>query len=129
MYPFDHPSVTRLIAMALEEDLGRGDVTTLATIPPSRIAEGTISAKADLTIAGLPLVGHILRAVDPLAGTQILVAEGGALKKGEIVVELWGNAQALLTAERTMLNFLQHISGVATLTRQFVNAIAGTKCK
>jgi nicotinate-nucleotide pyrophosphorylase (carboxylating) len=129
MYPFDHPSVARLIAMALEEDLGRGDVTTLATIPPGRTARGKISAKANLTIAGLPLVGHILRVVDPLAGMQILVAEGCAVKKGEVVVELWGNARALLTAERTSLNFLQHLSGVATLTRQFVDAVAGTRCK
>ena len=64
MHPFNHPAVTRLITMALEEDLGRGDVTTLATIPSDRTAEGKITAKADLTIAGLPLVEPILKIVD-----------------------------------------------------------------
>jgi len=129
MYPFDHPIIARLIIMALEEDLGRGDVTTLATIPPNRTAQGKITAKADLTIAGLPLVARILNAVDPTAGVRLLVTEGSAVKKGQVVLELWGNAAGLLIAERTLLNFLQHISGVATLTRKFVDAIAGTKCK
>jgi len=129
MHPFDHPAVARLIAVALEEDLGRGDVTTLATIPPDRTAQGKITAKADLIIAGLPLVGQIFKVVDPAAGVRVLVAEGGAVKKGEVAVELWGNAVALLSAERTILNFLQHLSGVATLTRRFVTAVAGTACK
>ena len=129
MHPFDHPAVARLIAVALEEDLGRGDVTTLATIPPDRTAQGKITAKADLIIAGLPLVGQIFKVVDPAAGVRVLVAEGGAVKKGEVAVELWGNAVALLSAERTILNFLQHLSGVATLTRRFVAAVAGTACK
>jgi nicotinate-nucleotide pyrophosphorylase (carboxylating) len=129
MHPFDHPAVSHLIVSALVEDLGRGDVTTLATIPPDRAARGKITAKADLTIAGLPLVEQVLKAVDPAAGTHALVAEGSAVKKGTVVTELWGNAQPLLIAERTLLNFLQHLSGVATLTRQFVDAVAGTRCK
>jgi nicotinate-nucleotide pyrophosphorylase (carboxylating) len=128
MHPFNHPAVTRLIAMALEEDLGRGDVTTLATIPSDRTAEGKITAKADLTIAGLPLVEQILKIVDPAAGVRLFVAEGSAVKQGAVVLELWGNAAALLIAERTLLNFLQHLSGVATLTRRFVAAVAGTVC-
>jgi nicotinate-nucleotide pyrophosphorylase (carboxylating) len=129
MHPFDHPTVSHLIASALAEDLGRGDVTTLATIPPDRAARGKITAKADLTIAGLPLVEQVLKAVDPAAGARALVAEGSAVKKGMVVAELWGNAQPLLIAERTLLNFLQHLSGVATLTRRFVDAVAGTPCK
>ena len=129
MHPLDHPAVARLIALALEEDLGRGDVTTLSTIPPDRTAQGRITAKADLTIAGLPLVEQVLKAVDSACGARALVAEGSAVKKGTVVAELWGNAQSLLIAERTLLNFLQHLSGVATLTRRFVGAVAGTKCK
>ena len=129
MHPFDHPSVTRLITVALEEDLGRGDVTTTATIPPDRTARGKITAKADLTIAGLPLVTRVLNAVDPTAGARPLVAEGSAVKKGQVVLDLWGNAAGLLIAERTLLNLLQHISGVATLTRKFVDAVTGTRCK
>jgi len=129
MHPFNHPSVSRLIANALEEDLGRGDVTTLATIPPECAAQGRISAKADLTVAGLPLVEMVLTAVDSRSGARLLKAEGSAVKKGEVVVELWGNATGLLIGERTLLNFLQHLSGVATLTRRFVDAVAGTRCK
>lgn len=129
MYPFNHPSIARLITAALEEDLGRGDVTTMATIPPDRPARGTITAKADLSIAGLPLVEMVLKEVDPRSGVRLLKSEGSAVKKGELVAELWGNAASLLIAERTLLNFLQHLSGVATLTRQFVAAMAGTRCK
>jgi nicotinate-nucleotide pyrophosphorylase (carboxylating) len=129
MYPFNHPSIARLITAALEEDLGRGDVTTMATIPPDRAAQGTITAKADLSIAGLPLVEMVLKEVDSHAGARLLKSEGSAVKKGEVVAELWGNAASLLMAERTLLNFLQHLSGVATLTRQFVAAVAGTQCK
>jgi len=115
--------------MALEEDLGRGDVTTLATIPSDRVARGKITAKADVTVAGLPLVEKVLHTVDPATRVQLLVAEGSQVKKGDVVLELWGDATALLIAERTLLNFLQHLSGVATLTRKFVEAIAGTNCK
>ncbi len=129
MHPFDHPSVSRLIATALEEDLGRGDVTTLATIPPDCTAQGKITAKADLTIAGLPLVDMVLKAVSADADARLLKSEGSSVKKGEVVVELWGNAASLLIAERTLLNFLQRLSGIATLARQFVEAIAGTQCK
>jgi nicotinate-nucleotide pyrophosphorylase (carboxylating) len=128
MYPFNHPAVSRLIALALEEDLGRGDVTTLATIPPDSTAQGKITAKADLTIAGLPLVQQVLHAVDADTGVRLLTTEGATMTKGEVVAELWGNAASLLIAERTLLNFLQHLSGVATLTRQFVDTIAGTQC-
>lgn len=129
MYPFTHPSIPRLIAAALEEDLGRGDVTTLATIPPECAATGKITAKAELVVAGLPLAQMVLNAVDPTAGVRLLKAEGGAVNKGDVVLELWGNAAGLLSAERTLLNFLQHLSGVATLTRQFVDAVAGTSCR
>ena len=129
MHPFSHPSIPRLIANALEEDLGRGDVTTMAMIPPECAAQGRISAKADLIIAGLPLVEMVLQAVDPRSGARLLKAEGSVVKKGEVVVELWGNAAGLLIAERTLLNFLQHLSGVATLTRRFVDAVTGTRCQ
>jgi nicotinate-nucleotide pyrophosphorylase (carboxylating) len=129
MHPFDHPSVSRLIALALEEDLGRGDVTTLATIPTDRTAQGKITTKADLVVAGLPLIERILSVVDPAAGVRLFVAEGSRMKTSAVVAELWGNAAALLVAERMMLNFLQHLSGVATLTRRFVDAVTGTKCK
>lgn len=128
MHPFDHPAVARLITLTLEEDIGRGDATTLATIPPHQAARGKITAKADITIAGLPLIPMVLQQVDHSAGLRLLVKEGDRVSQGEVVVELSGAAAGLLTAERTLLNFLQRLSGVATLTRQFVEAVAGTQC-
>ena len=128
MYPFNHPAIARLIALALEEDLGRGDVTTLATIPPDCTAQGKITAKAGLTLAGLPLIQQVLHAVDTNVEVHLLKTEGAVVTPGDVVAALWGNAASLLIAERTLLNFLQHVSGVATLTRKFVEAIVGTPC-
>ncbi len=128
MHPFDHPAVTRLIATALEEDLGRGDVTTAATIPAECPAEARITAKAALTLAGLPLIERVLQAVDPNAKVSLRLGEGTAVEPGSVVAEVWGRAAGLLMAERTVLNFLQHMCGVASLTRRFVEAVAGTAC-
>lgn len=128
MYPFDHPAVDRLIRLALEEDIGRGDATTRATIPVNQAARGKITAKADVVLAGLPIIGMVLAQTDKTAGVRLLVQEGSQVPVGTVVAEVWGQAAGLLTAERTLLNFLQHLSGVATLTRKFVEAVAGTHC-
>ena len=129
MHPFDHPSVPRLLTLALEEDLGRGDVTTLATIPFDSTAQGKIIAKTDVTVAGLPLIEQILAVVDSSSRGNALVVEGSRVHRGETIAELEGNAAALLSAERIILNFLQHLCGIATLTRHFVDAVAGTRCR
>jgi nicotinate-nucleotide pyrophosphorylase (carboxylating) len=128
MYPFDQPAVDRLIRLALEEDVGRGDATTRATIPVHQAARGSITAKADLVLAGLPIIGMVLAQTDKTAGVRLLAQEGSQVPVGAVVAEVWGQAAGLLTAERTVLNFLQHLSGVATLTRKFVEAVAGTRC-
>ena len=128
MYPFDQPAVDRLIRLALEEDVGRGDATTRATIPVHQAARGNITAKADLVLAGLPIIGMVLAQTDKAAGVRLLAQEGSQVPVGAVVAEVWGQAAGLLTAERTLLNLLQHLSGVATLTRQFVEAVAGTRC-
>lgn len=128
MYPFDHPAVDRLIRLALEEDVGRGDATTRATIPANQAAYGKITAKADVVLAGLPIIGMVLAQTDKTAGVRLLAQEGSQVPVGTVVAEAWGQAAGLLTAERTLLNFLQHLSGVATLTRKFVEAVAGTRC-
>lgn len=128
MYPFDHPAVDRLIRLALEEDIGRGDATTRATIPINQAAHGKITAKTDIVLAGLPMIGMVLAQTDKTAGVRLLGQEGSQVPVGTVVAEVWGQAAGLLTAERTLLNFLQHLSGVATLTRKFVEAVAGTHC-
>lgn len=128
MSPFDHPAVDRLIRLALEEDIGRGDATTRATIPSNQAAHGKIMAKADVVLAGLPIIALVLAQTDKTAGVRLLAQEGRQVPVGTVVAEVWGQAAGLLTAERTLLNFLQHLSGVATLTRKFVEAVAGTRC-
>ena len=128
MYPFDHPAVERLVRIALEEDVGRGDATTRATIPINQVARGRVTAKADVVLAGLPLIAMVLAQTDKMAGFRLLAQEGSQVAVGMVVAEVWGRAAGLLTAERTLLNFLQHLSGVATLTRKFVEAVAGTRC-
>ena len=128
MSPFDHPAVDRLIRLALEEDIGRGDATTRATIPSNQAAHGKIMAKADVVLAGLPIIALVLAQTDKTAEVRLLAQEGRQVPVGTVVAEVWGQAAGLLTAERTLLNFLQHLSGVATLTRKFVEAVAGTHC-
>ncbi len=128
MSPFDHPAVDRLIRLALEEDIGRGDATTRATIPSNQAAHGKIMAKADVVLAGLPIIALVLAQTDKTAEVRLLAQEGRQVPVGTVVAEVWGQAAGLLTAERTLLNFLQHLSGVATLTRKFVEAVAGTRC-
>ena len=119
--------VKRAIQMAIEEDVGNGDVTSNATLPPDLIYNGRCLAKADGVIAGLEVMGLVFEQVDPTIQFNPLVEEGQKVEKGTIVAMVSGSARSLLTAERTALNFLQRMSGIATLTRQFVDAVAGTK--
>lgn len=116
------------VRSALREDLGRaGDITTAATIPPGTKASGDIVARKAGTIAGLPAVTETFRQVDPPCLCDVLVADGTAVAGGTVLARVSGAAASLLTAERTALNFLGHLSGVATATAELVSAVAGTK--
>jgi nicotinate-nucleotide pyrophosphorylase (carboxylating) len=121
--------------MALAEDIGPGDVTVAATIPPNAVGKARIIAKQDLVCAGLPLAERVFRKLDPRMDVQPrsnqghLVEDGQFVHKGTELLHLSGKASAILTGERTALNFLGHLSGIATLTHSFVDAIAGTKAK
>lgn len=126
--PFTHPSTAELIACGLREDVGRGDVTSLATIPPDRTGQGRLVAREACVIAGLPLVARIY---DALAGSGVvavrtLVREGTAVKAGRTLAKIDGPLGAVLAGERLALNFLQQLCGTATVTRRFVEAVAGT---
>lgn len=128
------PDITELIAAALEEDLGgqhagRGDLTALAVSPADANCRAVIRAKSYATVAGLPLVERVFLAVNAGLQREILVREGAEVGPGEVVFRVSGNARAILSAERTALNFLARLSGIATLTRQFVNAVAGTRAR
>lgn len=123
----DRAEVDDLIRRALAEDVGSGDVTTLATIRPGVLGRGVLLAKAPLVVAGLD-VAHAVFAqsagADPVAFTA-LVADGDRVSAGTVLARVEGPAAALLTAERTALNLLQRLSGIATATRAYVDAAAG----
>ncbi len=119
-----------LVRAALEEDLGpAGDITTNSITAPNAVARARLVAKQEAVLAGLPLVERTFRALDPEVEFQARYAEGDAVAAGEVVAQITGRARALLTGERTALNFLAHLSGIATLTRRFVEAISGTQAR
>ncbi len=119
-------SVLRLVQIALAEDIGSGDITSEATIEPSWQARATVMAKAAGVICGLPIAALVFRAVDADSVWEPLVEEGQLVEPRTPIAHVYGNARALLAAERTALNFLQRMSGVATLTRRYVQAVEGT---
>lgn len=115
-----------IVDLALAEDIGAGDVTTLATVPPETRARATMLVKAEGVISGLAVADFAFRRVDPAVTFSRLVADGTRVTPGTIVAEVSGPARSLLTAERVALNFVQRLSGVATLTARFVDAVADT---
>ena len=114
-----------LVRRALDEDLGRGDATTAAVIASGQRARGVILAKSDLVLAGLDVASAAFRYLDPAVVIEVLWGDGSRVSANEPVAFVTGNAAALLTAERTALNYLQRLSGIATLTAKFVDAAAG----
>jgi nicotinate-nucleotide pyrophosphorylase (carboxylating) len=128
-FDWDAPEIARLVRGALDEDMGSGDATAAALIPPGTNARARVTAKQGLVIAGLPLAERVFRALDPAAQFRAECAEGSWIVAGTIVAAISGRASAILGAERTAINFLAHLSGVATITRRYVDAISGTGCR
>jgi len=118
-----------LVRAALREDIGAGDVTTLLTVPVETQASGVFLAKATGVVCGLELAACAFRCVDPSVRFEPLVADGTAVEPGLLLARLSGPAQSLLTGERVALNFTQRLSGTASLTRRFVEAVAGTRAR
>jgi len=116
----------KLIRLALKEDIGRGDITSEAIIPAEMEFNGKIITKEEGIIAGLEVAGHCFQQVNPDIEFHTQVEDGTAVQRGEILARLKGSARDILKAERVALNFLQRMSGIATLTRKFVDAIEGT---
>jgi nicotinate-nucleotide pyrophosphorylase (carboxylating) len=121
--------IDELIRRALAEDVGTGDVTSLATIPATAMAHARIIAKSPLVCAGLPLAERVFRALDEDAAIELIAIDGDNVEKGCELLQIHARARAVLTAERTALNFLAHLSGIATLTHRFVERLAGTNAK
>lgn len=119
--------IRRIVANALAEDIGSGDVTSVPIISPSTHLRGEFLVKADGVVAGLAVAWQTFAQVDSHVAFEQLVGEGAAVHKGDVVARVEGNGPGILIAERTALNFLQRMSGIATLTREYVNAVQDTK--
>lgn len=123
------------VAATLAEDLGQGlpggghDVTSESVIPPDARFAGVMDSRDAITVCGLPIAAAFFRALDPAMEIEVLVAEGEAVEPGSALMRLTGSARAMLTAERSALNTVQHLSGVATLTRSYVDAMGETKAR
>lgn len=129
MYLFNNPQVEQIITLALNEDIGTGDITTLSTIPADKTALGRFVAKEDMILCGIDLAAHIFARVDPSIELKANFKDGDAVKKGDVIATVSGNAQNVLTGERTALNFMQRLTGIATRTHASVAEVAGTNAK
>lgn len=115
------------VRSTLAEDMASGgDITSMATIPAGARFSGVMDSRDAITVAGLPIAEMFFRALDPSMEIEILAGEGERVAAGSDLMRLTGNARAMLTAERSALNTVQHLSGIATMTRQYVEALAGT---
>ncbi len=122
--------LTAFIAATLGEDLGPTgrDVTSESVIPADARFSGVMDSRDAIVVAGLPIAVAFFRHLDPAMEMQMLVEDGASVPKGSDLLRLSGNARAMLTAERSALNTVQHLSGIATMARAYVDAIAGTGC-
>ena len=122
---FDTPAIRALIELAIAEDVGTGDLTTMATVPPEQQGHAVVRAKQDLVICGLQLFGQVMRRVDPAIVCTPLVDEGGPVTTGTDVIDIRGPVAGILIGERPALNFIGRTAGIATATRACVDAVAG----
>ncbi len=118
-----------LIELALAEDIGSGDVTSEFFVPEGRKARAFVAVRNDGVISGVELAARVFAHVDPGLVVEILIPDGSRVTRGALLIRIEGSARSILTAERTALNFLQHLSGVATLTSRYVDAITGTNAR
>ena len=119
----------KLIRLALEEDIGAGDVTTDALIEPDHVSTAAIFAKESLVLAGLQVAQEVFTTLDPAMSFDTTFQDGDRVETGDEILTVYGKLQALLTGERTALNFLQRLSGIATITRQYVDRVAGSNVR
>jgi nicotinate-nucleotide pyrophosphorylase (carboxylating) len=129
MFDISHPEVVRAVQCALAEDIGSGDVTTELTVPRDRKASGSFYAREPMVVAGTELLPVIYDLLGGVESIELLKRSGDHAEPGECLARVRGSARLLLTAERTALNFVQRLSGVATLANRFSTAVAHTKCR
>jgi nicotinate-nucleotide pyrophosphorylase (carboxylating) len=118
-----------LVLQALDEDLGQGDLTTRVTLLEGVPARGTFRSKQDMVVAGLPVAEKVFKVLDPSVGWKTMVQDGTEVASGTPLAEAGGNAATLLAGERVALNFLQHLSGIATFARRLKGELNGLKAE
>lgn len=123
------PDIRALIDLALAEDIGTGDITSLATIPADRTATAIMLAKDTGVLSGIDVAAEVFHTVDPELEFKALMRDGDVLNNRDHIAVITGNARTILTAERTALNLVQRLSGVATITAEYAAAIAGTNTR
>jgi len=119
------PEVNDLIDRAIQEDLSIGDATTDALVPPDLLATASLFAKAPGVLCGGEVAGAVFHRVDPDLHVEVALADGAAMERGSVILRVSGSAASMLKAERTAVNFLQHLSGIATATTTYVEAVRG----
>jgi nicotinate-nucleotide pyrophosphorylase (carboxylating) len=120
-------TTARLIRAALAEDIGPGDVTSRLTVPPDRSARAQLLARTDGVLAGIDVCRRVFLTLDRSVRFSPRLKDGARFRKDQVLAEVHGRARSILTAERTALNFIQRMSGIASATRRFVDAIRGTR--
>ena len=128
-FPLTHDQLSSLVRGALEEDQAFNDVTTIATVLSSRRARASLVARQSGCIAGVSLALEAFRLLDPKISMRVDSEDGTRIEKGDTVIYMTGHARALLSAERTALNFMQRLSGISTLTAKYVDAVKGTRAR
>lgn len=123
------PGTDALIDLAFKEDIGDGDHTTLSTIPAEARGAARLIVKADGVLAGVEMAQAVAARFDPALTFRTYLEDGAVVAKGDVAFNLVGPTRSILMVERIMLNFMQRMSGIATLTRRYVDAIAGTGCR
>jgi len=128
-FPLKHETLSESVRSALDEDGAFDDVTTIATVVSDRRSRGTLMARENGVVCGIPLALEAFRLLDPKVSIRVDREDGARVRPGEPVLFVTGHARGLLSAERVALNYLQRLSGIATLTARYVEAVKGTKAK
>ena len=129
MIDFSHPEILDCVKRALDEDIGPGDVTSEACVPADRMAHGRFIAREQQIVAGTELLPLIYQQRGGVEDLHIEMFSGACAAEGEVMATVRGRARTLLECERTALNFLQRLGGIATMARRYVDAVAGTNCR
>lgn len=122
----EQPDIKRVVELALSEDIGQGDITSIISVDENLIAEGNFITKENIVTAGLPVVTEIYRQIGPEISLEFFCHDGDKVQKGKPIMKIKGYARKILAGERVALNFLQRMSGIATLTSKFADKIKGT---